>query len=173
MKNQPIKLFILSIIFILSFNEVNAQDKCKYSFDKEDPMTNERVRRNYIKGKPFFQFAFYRKADDFRFETLLKFNGTQEFIVPKGQEMNIKLGNGDVIIVLNADAATPNSYVSGPQVMTNYSMSYFATKEQMELMAKHGISVVATHLGNKTYTLEFKEKNLEKDKAKIACMLVD
>jgi hypothetical protein len=173
MKSKAIKYLILSSIFILTFGEVVAQKKCKYSFDKEDPMTNERVRRNYVKGKSYFKFAFYRKANDFRFETLIVFNGTQEFVVPKGQEIVVKLGNGDVIKGINADNATPNSYVANAAVMTNYSMSYIVSKEQMELMAKHGITVVSTKLGNKTYTLEFKEKALEKNKVKIACMLVD
>lgn len=172
-KSLLVRAILFSFITILFASEVNAQKKCKYSFDKTDPMSNERVRRNYVKGKSYFQFAFYRKANDFRFETLIKFNGTQEFVVQKGQVMNVKLGNGEIIEVVNSDDASPNSYVFNNAVMTNYSMSYVVTKEQMEMMANHGFTVVSTKLGNKTYTLEFKEKNLEKNKEKVSCMMVD
>lgn len=173
MRNKLFKTATLLVITLLSITEVSAQKQCKYSFDKVDPMSGERVRRNNIKGNSNFLFALYRKANDFRFETLIRFGGTQDFIVPKGHEMNVKLGNGEIIQLKNADAASPVSYASGVNIMTNYSMSYMATKEQMEQMAKHGFTVVSTKMGNQTYTLEFKEKNLEKNMEKTVCMLED
>ncbi len=61
-------------ILIMALNTADAQ-KCKYKLDEEDPMTNERIRRNQVKLKPYFIVSFYRKAEDLRVELNVNYLG--------------------------------------------------------------------------------------------------
>ena len=173
MKRKFLQLAVLCAVVLLPLSDAYSQKKCKYNFDKVDPMSNERVRRNRITGTTHLLFAFYRKGNDFRFETQVKIAGNRDFSVPKGQVMNIKLGNGEIIEAPNSDKSTPNSFIYNNNVATSYSMSYKLTREQVEKIANHGFTVVSTKLGNETITFEFKEKRVYKNKEKVACMLVD
>jgi hypothetical protein len=99
--------------------------------------------------------------------------GERNFVVPKGNELQLKLGNGTILRFPAAEDASPVSYVAGNQVATNFAISHHCTRDQMELLAAHGFRVVSTPIGDETYTLEIKEKKVSKNAQDAACMLVD
>ena len=152
---------------------LEAQKKCKYDFDEQDPMTEVRVRRNKVKVKRFFLVNFYRKGDEFRVEVEIAMAGERNFVVPKGNELQLKLGNGTILRFPAAEDASPVSYVAGSQIATNFAISHHCTREQMELLAAHGFRVVSTPIGDETYTLEIKEKKVSRNARDAACMLVE
>lgn len=172
MKSIPLKSFLLVFALILSMPQIQAQKKCKYNFDKEDPMTGERVMRNEVKLKSYFIVSYYRKADSLRIELNVRFVGERNFRVPKGSELKLKLSDGKILSFFSAQTANPLSYVGGSQILTNYAMTYYCSKEQMEDLAEYGFTVASTKLGDETITMEVKKKKVAKNANKARCMLV-
>ena len=147
--------------------------KCKYALDEKDAMTGAIVRRTTVKLKGYFVLGFYRNADDHRVELEVRFTGERNFTVPEGNELQLKLGNGDMLTVLSAQTASPTSYVLGTQIMTNYALSYHCSVADMQRIASSGFSVVRVKLGDDTLTYEVKEKEVAETAAKAACALAD
>ncbi len=166
-------IFAAFLAVLFSPTVLEAQKKCKYDFDEQDPMTEVRVRRNKVKVKRFFLVNFYRKGDEFRVEVEIAMAGERNFVVPKGNELQLKLGNGTILRFPAAEDASPVSYVAGSQIATNFAISHHCTREQMELLAAHGFRVVSTPIGDETYTLEIKEKKVSRNARDAACMLVE
>ncbi len=161
-------------LLAVSVQEVAAQ-KCKYKVDETDPMSEERIRKSKMtmSGRDFV-VNFYRKADEFRIEMEVALIGERNFVMPKGTEINLKLGNGDIEKYPAAQEATPLSYVTGDQVATNFSATFYCTREQMQKLATHGFSVVSIKLGDETLTREVgNSKKVEKTKQNANCILSD
>jgi hypothetical protein len=168
------KLFIgvvLSACIMLS-NTMEAQ-KCKYDFDEKDPMSDVRIRRIEVKLKSYFIVSYYRSGDDFRVELNVRFVGERNFAVKVGNELQLKLSNGEILSFKAAQDATPLSYVGGTQVMTNYAITHYCSREQMEALAEHGFSVARSQIGDETITMEVKEKKVDDNAEDAACMLID
>ena len=115
------KTFLIVLVIGIFSSQMNAQN-CKYDFDKKDPMTEERVRRNRYTLKSFLVFNLYRRGDDFRVEVEVALVGEQNYSVEKGEEVLLKLSDGTLLTLKAADEANPVSYVQGYQVATNYAI---------------------------------------------------
>src|SRR5579872_2779034 len=137
--NKVSFLAILILAASLSFSQ-----NCKFDFDKTDPFTNVKTQRISVRGNMFFSMAFYRQNDDYRVESYLSMNDAQTFVVPVGSKLDIKLTNGKIISIQNLVAAQPASSMLGSLVITNYSMSYKISKEDLGQIAANGISFIRT-----------------------------
>ena len=130
-----------ALAILLSFaGMASFAQSCKFNYDKVDPFTNEREQRIVFAPamNQYFSMAFYHKGTDYRVESNVNMPGKQEFEIPVGSKLDIKLGNGKVLSLENAAKATPAAFVGSDQVMTSYAMSYTITKEQFEEIAANG-----------------------------------
>ena len=91
-------LFPLLTFAVLALGALDmSAQKCKYTIDETDPMTDARVRRTKmtLEGRDFV-VNYYRKGDEFRVEMAVALIGERNFVVAEGTELNLKLGNGDI-----------------------------------------------------------------------------
>lgn len=166
-------LSVLFLLFTLYVIPVNAQ-KCKYQFDKEDPITGERIRRNIHNINMWTKLAFYRANDDTRVELNFVKGGEQNFAIPVGTEIIIKTGDGKLLKLKSANKAMPQSFVTGNQVATAYAISYFISKEQMQQIADNGIKFIkAMILDDLSVDYEIKKGKNKKIMKSAFCMLQD
>ena len=65
--------------------DMSAQ-KCKYTIDETDPMTDARVRRTKmtLEGRDFV-VNYYRKGDEFRVEMAVALIGERNLWSPRGR----------------------------------------------------------------------------------------
>ena len=160
-------LFALALCLVPSL--LSAQ-KCKYALDEKDAMTGAMVRRTEVKLEGYYTLSFYRNDQDHRVELYVRFVGERNFVVAEGNELQIKLGNGEMLTLLSAQAASPVSYVAGEQIMTNYAISYHCTLADMQRIAASGVAVTRVKLGDETITYEVKKK-VPETAAKATCLL--
>lgn len=177
------KLILLALVFTGTITAANAQ-KCKFDFDKKDPMSGDRVRRNTHKvnygsavelAYPFYTrgamaFSFYRNGDDFKLEANGYLPGLKTYTVQTSDQLQIKLGNGEIISVYANNEFKPTV---GGQGITLYAISYDASQEVFQKIATHGVVLLRVYLGSEMYDVEVKDKMLDKMKAGAACMLTD
>lgn len=158
---------------LLCMPQTGAAQRCKYALDETDAMEGTRVRRMTIKLESYYALSLYRNADDHRVELNVRFVGERNFKVPEGNELELKLGNNERITLLSAQPASPVSYVTGVQVMTNYAISYFCSREDMQRIANAGLSVTRVKLGDETVTYEVAKKQSDEISSKAVCILSD
>jgi hypothetical protein len=145
---------------------------CKFDFDKTDPFTNVKTQRINVRGNMFFSMGFYRQNDDFRIEAYLSMNDAQNFVVPAGSKLDIKLTNGKIISIQNVADAQPAQSPLGNMIITNYAMSYKISKEDLTAIAANGITFIRTWYSDANYyDYEFKKKEPEKTTAAATCIL--
>jgi hypothetical protein len=170
MKSSVTSIFVL----VCSLLSLSAQaQKCKYDFDKVDPMSNDRVRRNTYTLKEFFIVGIYRKADDFRFELNVRFAGERNFKIRAGDKIEIKLATGTILTLAAAQDASPVSYVATHQIYTRYAITYAISKEEMQQMGEGGFTVVKAKLGDDEVVYEASAKVTEKSAAGAKCIVMD
>lgn len=164
---------ILVVVFISIFSFQMHSQKCRYDFDKKDPMTEERVRRKRFTLKSFLVLNLYRRGNDFRVEAEVALAGEQNYSVEKGEEILLKLADGELLSLKAADTANPVSYVQGYQVATNYAISYNITEDEMIKISKQGIAVVRLNLAEQEITVESSKREIRKTKEGAICILMD
>ncbi|MCK9208428.1 MAG: hypothetical protein M0P66_15050 [Salinivirgaceae bacterium] len=163
-------LFVLTIMLIMP---AQAQ-KCKLDFDKKDPITGERVRRSYININMWAKMALYRANDDLRFELSFARGGEDNFAIPAGSKVYIKLGDESILELVSANEALPVSFVNGNQVATSFAISYYITKEQMQQIGKFGIVFIkAAVINDITANYEVKKKKNKKITQSALCISQD
>ena len=163
---------ICFLAFLILTVSQSFSQNCKFDYDKTDPFTNEKQQRLSVRGNMFFSMAFYRKNDDFRIESYLSMNDAQNFVIPAGSKLDIKLTNGKIISILNVEEAKPASGILGTLVITNFAMSYKVTKEDLGAIADNGITFIRTWYSDSNYyDYEFKKKDPEKTMVGARCIL--
>lgn len=167
---------IISILLLLSalyVTPVQAQ-KCKYDFDKKDPISGERIRRNQHNINLWTKMALYRANDDIRFEFSFARNGEDNFSVPIGTKIFIKLEDETIIELKSANVALPVSFVTSNQVATSFAFSYYITKEQMQKIADHGITYIkAMLIDDVSVNYEISTRKSKKIKKSAFCIVQD
>ena len=172
--NSFAKPLLITAVFLLGFlTELQAQ-KCKFNFDKKDPISGDRVRRNSYKlKKQAFTVSFYRKKDEFKLELNMVFAGARNFSVTTSDQLILKMENGEMITVYPSKEFAPTSQATGSGVYSFYAISYNASREQFQQISKSGIVHVRSNMGGETYDVEVKGKMTEKMKLGASCMLKD
>lgn len=167
---STILLFVLALCLIPT--GLSAQ-KCKYALDEADAMTGNKVRRTTVKLEGYFIMSFYKNADDHRVELNVRFVGERNFVVPEGNELQIKLANDEMFTLKSAQSASPVSYVASTQVMSDYALSYRCSLDDMKRIASSGVAVARVKLGDETITYEVKKKDVLETASKATCLLAD
>jgi len=166
-------LSITLILFALYIIPAQAQ-KCKCQFDKKDPITGERIRRDFHNINLWAKFAFYRANDDLRFELNFARNGEDNFYIPIGTKIYIKLGNEEILELKSANEAKPQSFIAGNQVATSFAISYFITKEQMKNISDSGITYLKAMIDDElSMNYEIKSNKNKKIMSSAQCILQD
>ncbi|MBP6391697.1 MAG: hypothetical protein KA175_03200 [Flavobacteriales bacterium] len=164
---------LLFVLVMCSIPTGLAAQKCKYALDETDAMTGNKVRRTSVRLESYFMISFYKNADDHRVELNVRFVGERNFEVPEGNELQIKLANGEIFTVLSAQSASPVSYVASTQVMTDYALSYRCSVEDMKRIASVGVAVARVKLGDETITYEVKKNDVIETASKATCLLAE
>lgn len=157
------------VISLLGMTNVSAQKKCKYNFDKEDPITEERVRRNTYQGylSPM-SIGLYRRADEFKLETNIRFNGIRRFSVTTSDQLVLKVGDESITLYPSREF---EPIYSGN--ITAYAISYDVDREVFQKISDSGIKIARNNVGGETWDFKVKDKMLEKIKIGANCMLQD
>jgi len=148
--------------------------KCKYQFDKKDPITGERVRRNFHAINLWAKMALYRANDDIRFELNMARGGEDNFSIPIGTKVFIKLEDESILELESANKAVPVSFVAGNQIASSFAVSYYITKEQMQKIATNGITFIkAMLIEDLSMNYEISSRKSKKIKKSALCMIQD
>ena len=165
-------LFALTAMLLLTYLG-QAQD-CKFRTDKVDPISGKKTQGISLKTTLKMAVGLARSGDDYYLESYAYMGGEQNFELPEGSLLDLKLGN-DVVLSLPSNVSVkPVTTVNGSataSVSTSYLVKYKISKEQAEQIKANGIKYLRMHLnGDQGYDLEFKEKDMEKSIRSAKCI---
>ena len=160
----------LVLIFVISSN-LSAQ-KCKFDYEKKDPLTGEYTRGNTF-GVTLWWFLGINQVDaSYYIGVLIRISGNLRDIITPENTLIFKLANGE-IITLNANneylpAANANQY----GVLTAYNAQYNISTEDLAKFAASPLVYVKMEIGAiRKFAQELKEKKGLDFQNKAKCIL--
>ena len=138
MKLQSILL--ISLLTIIGFN-TNAQI-CKYVVNEQDPITDDIIRtvKTRLTGpSPYYYFSYIRNGSDYKFKVEVGDYGELNITIPKGSELVMRAGNGEVILMQSVESATPEVIDDFGKKITRYDITFQMTEQDMRHILESGI----------------------------------
>jgi hypothetical protein len=165
------KVFLLSIFFLINIDQSFSQ-KCNYSVDKKDPFTGNILRSNGFNLEDHFGLYFERNGSEYFIYAVVLLNGELNFSMEEGAELNLKLVDGTVMTLLTKEKILPVSTASMNGVYTCFSMKYLCSVDQLEQIAKSGISFVQPKITSYNLLKELSTKQNKKTMSYARCIIM-
>jgi hypothetical protein len=160
MKHLTTLLIITTLLLLLSSSNVFGQKKCKYTYQKEDPITGEQT-----KGTKLLVFAtpltmqetwylfFDRKGNNFSVRMSIKLTGEFNMPLEVGDSLTFKLADGKIFTLYAKERNAPvtEAYINGadqPVILSCFICNYDISKEQLESMATSPVTFIRMNIGS-------------------------
>lgn len=137
MKHQILAIFLFVMVVLPSQSQI-----CKYVVNEKDPLTDDIIRtvRTRLTGPtPSYYFSYIRNGSDYKFTVEVTDYGVLDHTIPKGSELIMRAGNGEVIRMPAIDNATPEAIKEFSTELTRYEITYQMTEQNMRDIADSGI----------------------------------
>ena len=175
---QITKILTLGILFFLAFSMQLSAQKCKYDFDKKDPITGETTKKNTvtISISPYYwKLGYSRTGDNFQVEMFIRCNGNLREIIQKGDPIILKLSNDEIITVYSKDEFLPFAQTSSSQtatrVLSTYNGKYDIDATSLQKIAENPPTFIRMNIESKVYEKEISAKDGKILAKAAACIL--
>lgn len=132
-------LAIISLILVAFSGRAQI---CKYVVNEKDPLTDDIIRtvKTRLTGPtPFYYFYYIRNGSDYKFQVEVGDYGELSTSIPKGSELVMRAGNGNVIRMTSIDKVDPEVINDYGSKITQYKVIYQMTEQDMKDIAESGI----------------------------------
>lgn len=168
------KINWLLFILCLSLSLTAVAQNCKFKIDKVDPITGKKTQAIVLKNSLYSSMSFLRHGDSLYVEGVVILGGEQNFSLPEGSAMEMKLGNDSILFLTSHGTAFPTTnttFGASHNIITTYVIHYILTHAQAEQVKLHGIAFARMHTqGDMTRDISFSTKETEKSVAAALCI---
>ena len=169
MKNV-IKIFGLAMLFMFIAPQVYSQ-KCKFDYEKKDPLTGEATKGNTFKAHPNWRLELNKVGDKYHVGMFMRVSGnTREIITPESTII-FKLENGEIITVNADNEYVPIAEVYESGVISQMRAKFTISEEDLQKIAESPLAYVKMTIGARTYDSEFKTKKGAEFQNNAKCIL--
>ena len=137
MSLRGIFIFVLLNGILFSYGQI-----CKYEINDKDPLTDDiirTVRTRITAPRPFYYFSYIRNGNDYKFKVEVGDFGELSHTIPRGSELIMRAGNGEVIRMQAVESASPGIIKEFSDVITKYEITYQTDEAAMRAIAESGI----------------------------------
>ena len=169
------KILLLGILFIFTASQAYSQ-KCKYDYQKKDPITGEETKgstfRVVRKNGFWWDLKLNKTGNQYNVGIYAIIGGAiNEAIVPKS-EINLKLEDGSIItIYANEEYRASLRPVGTVGVVSDFNAVYNISEADMQKLASSPLEYVKMELGTRTYDESLKAKQGKAFQRMAQCML--
>ena len=179
---MKLRLIVLISLAGLISLQAEAQKKCKYDFEKEDPFTGEVSRGISTPVYPespasneFWYVGLNRTDDEFSVIIKLQLDGKRDEIVNAGDSVMFRTKSGSVVVSHTKEIYNP-VYLEGKiwersVPSTLYVAQYCITAEQVELLSKSPLTHIRMNISGEMFEAELKDKHGKAFHSAAACIL--
>jgi hypothetical protein len=170
---QTTKTLTLGILFFFAFSMQLSAQKCKYDYDKKDPFTGEMSKGNTFKIDNNNWIMGFNKIGDIYYARLeLYCTGNVREFIQKGDPINFKLSNGEVVTIFAQDEVIPVAEaIPGAGVRSIYTGKYSIDSVSLQKIAENPPTFVRMNIESKVYEKEISAKDGKKIVAAAVCIL--
>jgi hypothetical protein len=174
------KILTLGILFLFVFTLQLSAQKCKYDYNKKDPITDEATKGNTITLSTFAggfsvgpacKIGFNRKGDSFHLGMLITYRLSTREYIQKGDPIVFKLSNGDVVTVYSQDEYSPVAQASQGVIFSQYFAKYSLDASTLQKIAENAPTFVRINIGSMVFEKEIAAKNGKEISQAAACIL--
>ncbi len=163
-------LFVLTLL--ISISSV-AQKKCRYKADVVDEFSGERKRMTVVKiVGTYHETGLNRMGDKFYFIYWKRYRSEENFSLPKGSDLYLKLEDETIINLKSQNDVTPKTHIWQEKIVSDYDIAYEISKDDVEKIAKSGVHSMKIQM-EKEYTLKCGKNKTAKIQENAACLLTD
>lgn len=171
------KILGLGILFLFVTTMSLSAQKCKYDYNRTDPITGEATKGNtctiqvYGMGFPIWQIGLNKAGDSYYLGNLYRVVGNVREIVQKGDQIMIKLSNGEIVTLVAQDEFLPVAKTSGGGVYTEYLAKYSIDATTLQKIADNQPTYIRMTISSKVYEKEISTKDGKSFAKHAACIL--
>jgi len=150
---------------------------CKYIVNEKDPLTDDiirTVRTRLTAPTPFYYFTYIRNGADYKFKIEVGDYGDLNSTIPKGSELILRAGNGEIFKMQAIQEAVPTTVKEFSTVFTKYEITYQTSEEAMRAIEASGIKFIRiADLKNAFKDQEIPEAVIQISKENAICLFKD
>ena len=170
------KVLSLGILFLFVANFSLSAQKCKYDYDKADPITGEASKGNTFTiwtymGSPVWKMGFNKTGDTYYAGMYLRYGGNLREIIQKGDPISFKLSNGDVVTITAQDEFVPAAQATQYGIITVYNGKYTIDAATLQQISENPPTYVRMNIESRVYEREISAKDGKKIAAAAGCIL--
>ena len=166
------KILTLGILFLFAFTLQLSAQKCKFDYNKTDPITGEATKGNKFEVNGSWDMGFNKIGETYYISMEYDTRGELKDILQVNDPIVIKLSNGE-IITLTAQEECPPSYqmLWAAGWYTYWKGKYSIDASSIKQIAENLPVFARMNIGNKVYEQQISDKVGKKISQAAACIL--
>jgi len=173
------KILSLGILFLFVCTLHLSAQKCKFDYNKKDPITGEATKGNTFTistggggftAAPPVKMGFNKAGDTYSAGMFIRYYGNMRDIIQKGDPLVFKLSNGDVVTLTALEEYLPTAYAS-QVVVSVYQAQYSIDVPTLQKIAENPPIFLRINIGNMRYEKEISSNVGKQISQAAACIL--
>ena len=169
-------ILTLGFLFLFATTLSLSAQKCKYDYNKADPITGEATKGNSFSvwsfmGMSGWSLGFNKIGDTYYTGMFLRCSGNVREFIKKGDPITLKLSNGEVITINAQDEFLPVAQATQNGVVTTYNGKYNIDETILQKIAASAPTFIRMTIESKVYEREISAKDGKKASEAARCIL--
>ena len=161
----------LGILFLFVTTLSLSAQKCKYAYNKIDPLTGEETKGTTFRPIYYCQMSFNKIGETYYVEMAIGDQGNIRDIIQKGDPVIFKLSNGEIVTITSQDEYIPMAYASTAAITTRYKAQYDIDSTILQKIAANPPIFFRMNIGSKVEQKEISAKDGKKISEAARCIL--
>jgi hypothetical protein len=164
-------ILTLGILLLFVFTLQLSAQKCKFDYNKTDPITGESTQGNTFSIDRWWKMGYNKTGNTYYLGMFIQYGGQVREIISKGDPITFKLSNGEIITVIAQEESLPVSQAYSTGVATFYSGKYEIDAVTIQKMAENPPTFSRIKIGSMVYEKEISAKDGKKISDAAKCIL--
>jgi len=166
------QILSLGILFLFATTLSLSAQKCKYDYNKKDPITGEATKGIKFDLKLFWEIGFNRIGTSYFLGMEIDPVGVLVDNLLKGDSFIFKLSNGEIVTIYAREECAPAAKLVWPGgYHTFYSGKYDIDVSSLQKIADNLPTYLRMNIGSKSYEQEISAKEGKKISEAARCIL--
>jgi hypothetical protein len=179
-----LSLQILLFITIggLFIQSAQAQIKCKFDYEEDDPFTGKLSRGTSatifptsISTREYWEIGFERVNDNYSVTNDISIAGKSDEYLYQGDSLMFATKDGSIISCYASERVSPvtraERVMSHDLITTNYISTYTISRRQMEMLARSAVTSIRINIGEEVFMQEIKSRHAKDIMQDANCIL--
>lgn len=179
---RSLQFLILIIIGGLFLQTAQAQIRCKFDYEENDPFTGKLTRGTTttifptsISTREYWEIGFDRLNDTYTIKNSISIAGKSNEYLYQGDSLMFATKDGSIITCYANEKVNPETQaervMSQDIITTRYISTYAISRRQMETLARSAVTNIRLNIGKEVFQQEIKSRHAKNLMQNANCIL--